>query len=120
MLGWSDKFGRGAGYQEDVGLARNAGLYVENIHAPVHEQNKLSLDNLDGESVFQSYLQCVTDCQVLIEPFKSYHYGRIMTYIFSVLGEKMLRKAAGVEGIVVIGVKKPSTSDLIHAIIYVI
>lgn len=63
MLWWSDKFGRGAGYQEDVRLARNAGLYVENIHAPVHEQNNLSLDNLDGESVFQSYLQCVTDCQ---------------------------------------------------------
>lgn len=62
MLWWSDQFGRGAGYQEDVRLARNAGLYVENIHAPVHEQNNLSLDNLDGESVFQSYLQCVADC----------------------------------------------------------
>lgn len=84
MLWWSDKFGRGAGYQEDVGLARNAGLYVENIHAPVHEQK-----NLDGESVFQSYLQCVTDCQVLIEPLKSYHYGHIMIYIFSVLGKNI-------------------------------
>ncbi len=62
MLWWSDQFGRGAGYKEDVRLARNAGLYVENIHAPVHEQNNLSLDTLDGESVFQSYLQCVTDC----------------------------------------------------------
>ena len=73
MLWWSDKFGRGAGYQEDVGLARNAGLYVENIHAPVHEQNNLSLDNLDGESVFQSYLQCVTDCQVYDIPTMVIH-----------------------------------------------
>lgn len=70
---WSDQFGRGAGYQEDVGLARNAGLYVENIHAPVHEQNNLSLDNLDGESVFQSYLQCVTDCQVYDIPTMVIH-----------------------------------------------
>lgn len=62
MLWWSDKFGRGDGYQEDVRLARNAGLFVENIHAPVHEQNYLSLDNPDGNSVFQTYLQCVEDC----------------------------------------------------------
>jgi len=62
MLWWSDQFGRGNGYQEDVRLARSAGLFVENIHAPVHEQDHLSLDNLSGESVFQSYLQCVEDC----------------------------------------------------------
>lgn len=62
MLWWSDKFGRGEGYQKDAQLARDAGLIVENIHAPVHEQNFLSLDNLDGESVFRSYLQGVEDC----------------------------------------------------------
>jgi len=62
MLWWSDKFGRGDGYQKDVEYARNAGLSIDNIHAPVHEQNFLSLDNLDGESVLQNYLQCVKDC----------------------------------------------------------
>jgi len=62
MLWWSDKFGRGRGYQKDVQFARNAGLYIENIHTPVHQQNYLSLDNLDGESAFQTYLQCVKDC----------------------------------------------------------
>ena len=62
MLWWSDKFGRGTGYQKDVHFARNAGLVVENIHASVHEQNSLSSDNLDGESVFQNYLQNVDDC----------------------------------------------------------
>lgn len=39
MLWWSDKFGRGTDYQKDVQYARSAGLYIENIHAPVHEQN---------------------------------------------------------------------------------
>lgn len=62
MLWWSNKFCRGNGYQEDVHLARNAGLYIENIHAPVHEQNCLSMDNLDGGSAFQTYCQCVMDC----------------------------------------------------------
>ena len=55
MLWWSNQFGRGDGYQEDVRLARRAGLFVENIHVPVHEQINLSLDNLSGEGVFQSY-----------------------------------------------------------------
>ena len=62
MLWWSDKFGRGKGYQADVYFARNAGLYIENIHAPVHEQNGLSMDNSDGDSVFQTYCRCVMDC----------------------------------------------------------
>lgn len=62
MLWWSDKFGRGIGYQKDAQFARNAGLDIENIHAPVHGQDFLSLDNLDGESVFRDYLQCVIDC----------------------------------------------------------
>lgn len=62
MLWWSDRFGRGIGYQRDVQFARDAGLYIENIHAPVHEQNCLSLDNLNGESVFHTYMQCVKDC----------------------------------------------------------
>ena len=39
MLWWSDKFGRGAGYQEDVSLAKKAGLEIENMHTPVHGQN---------------------------------------------------------------------------------
>lgn len=64
MLWWSDKFGRGDGYQQDVQFAREAGLIVENIHTPVHEQNYLSLDKLDGESVFHTYLRCVDDCHV--------------------------------------------------------
>ena len=62
MLWWSDAFGRGPEYRRDAKLAREAGLYVENIHAPVLEQNNLSLNNLDGDQVYQNYLQCVKDC----------------------------------------------------------
>lgn len=62
MLWWSDKFGRGTGYQKDVEYAQNAGLFIENMHAPVHEQNHLSEDTKEGESVVKSYLQCVKDC----------------------------------------------------------
>ena len=63
MLWWSDQFGRGEGYEQDPDLARDAGLQIENIHAPVHEQNDLSMDDLRGEHVFRDYLQCVENCR---------------------------------------------------------
>lgn len=47
----------------------------------------------------------------LIESLKSYHYGRFMTWIFSILGEKMLRKAASVEGIMDGSYQKKYVSD---------
>lgn len=62
MLWWSNGFGRGEGYQEGVNHARNAGLFIENIHTPVLEQNYLSFYNIDGENVLQCYLQCINDC----------------------------------------------------------
>ena len=61
MLWWSDKFGRGEGYEKDADLARDADLRIENIHAPVHEQNSLSLDNEQGNHVFHEYLKCVEE-----------------------------------------------------------
>ena len=62
MLWWSDRFGRGEGYEQDADLARDAGLWIENMHAPVHEQNDLSLENAQGDHVFHDYLQCVEAC----------------------------------------------------------
>ena len=63
MLWWSDRFGRGEGYRKDAGYARDAGLIAENMHAPVHEQNALSKDDLEGESVLRDYLACIDDCR---------------------------------------------------------
>ena len=65
MLWWSDKFGRGRGYQKDVRLAKKAGLEIDNMHTPVHGQNCLSSDNLDMvlntfQSKFAGY--CYDSC----------------------------------------------------------
>lgn len=62
LLWWSDGFGRGDKYREGVQMARNADLFIENIHTPVQYQNDLSLDNLDGIDVFQCYIQCIKGC----------------------------------------------------------
>ncbi len=63
LLWWSDWFGRGEGYEKDADLARDAGLRIENMHAPVHAQNDLSLDNAQGDQVLRDYLKCVDDCR---------------------------------------------------------
>ncbi len=61
LLWWSDGFGRGD-YREGPQLAREAGLYIENIHTPIQNQNNLWLDNQYGEAALDCYLQCVADC----------------------------------------------------------
>lgn len=66
MLFWSDEFGRGeygpGNYRACVGYAREAGLYVENVHAPVGGQQDLWMDTLAGQAVLDCYLQCLEDC----------------------------------------------------------
>lgn len=66
LLWWSDGFGRdrlGQGnYRNGPQIARDAGLFIENIHTPVEMQNDLWSDNLDGEALTDCYLQCVSDC----------------------------------------------------------
>ncbi|MDO4944646.1 MAG: hypothetical protein Q4E74_05540 [Ruminococcus sp.] len=43
LLWWSDGFGRGEDYRRGAELARKSDLIIENIHAPVQEQNDLSI-----------------------------------------------------------------------------
>lgn len=73
LLWWSDGFGRGAHYRDGVQYARNAGLIIENIHTPVQEQDNLSFDNLDGERLYNCYLQCIKDCADLDIPTMVVH-----------------------------------------------
>lgn len=61
LLWWGEGFGRNY-YRNAPLIAREAGLFIENIHAPVENQNDLWLDNLDGETLTNCYLQCAADC----------------------------------------------------------
>lgn len=61
LLWWGEDFGRGD-YRSGPELARKAGLFLENIHAPFDSQNDLWQDNLDGQALADCYLQCIADC----------------------------------------------------------
>lgn len=67
MLWWSEGFGRGK-YRSGARLAREAGLTIENIHAPIEYQNDLWLANLAGEALVNCYLECIEDCSNLEIP----------------------------------------------------
>lgn len=66
LIFWSNEFGRESygtdNFREGAVLAREAGLIIENIHAPVQYQNDLWRDDLAGQSIFDCYLQCLRDC----------------------------------------------------------
>lgn len=83
LLWWSEGFGRGD-YRRGVELARKAGLYIENIHTPIQSQNDLWCDNLDGQAVFDCYMQCISDCSdyeiptmVVHLPEENYPYNEL-------------------------------------------
>lgn len=62
MLLWGRRLGRGSDFRLAPEIAREAGLGVENIHAPTEGQHALWEDSLDGEELFRLYLACLNDC----------------------------------------------------------
>lgn len=62
LLLWADYF------DEDYKLfpeyARNAGLYVENVHAPYMNANAFWEDTISGQEAYQEIVTCVEDCAV--------------------------------------------------------
>ncbi|HBL85342.1 MAG: xylose isomerase [Clostridiales bacterium GWF2_38_85] len=61
LLWWSEYLDRND-YRSGPHIAREAGLFIENIHTPFQVQDNIWLDNLDGEALIECYLQCVKDC----------------------------------------------------------
>ena len=61
LLYWSDEFNN-TDYKHCPEMARDAGLFVENIHTSFDNINDLWLDNLSGDEIVDYLLQCVDDC----------------------------------------------------------
>ena len=61
LMWWSEYLDRND-YRKGPQIAREAGLFIENIHTPFQAQDSLCLANLDGEAANDCYLQCVADC----------------------------------------------------------
>lgn len=61
LLYWSNELGNND-YKQNPELARQEGLFVENVHTPYLTINNLWLDNLSGNEITDYLLQCVDDC----------------------------------------------------------
>ena len=99
LLWWSDGFGRDCygrnDYHNGPQIAREAGLFIENIHTPFQVPKNLWLDNLDGEAVNDCYLQCVADCaefeistMVVHPPDEDYPYNALILDRIKRIAEK--------------------------------
>ena len=62
VLLWWSAFLQREDYRDAPCFAREAGLFIENIHTPFQIQDDIWLDTLDGEAATEQYLQCVRDC----------------------------------------------------------
>lgn len=72
LLWWSELLDRGD-YRNGPQIAREAGLFVENIHTPFQVQDGIWSDTLDGEATMDTYLQCVEDCATFEIPTMVVH-----------------------------------------------
>lgn len=92
LLWWSEGFDRND-YRRGPQLARDAGLFLENIHTPIQNQNKLWLDNLEGDALTDCYLQCVADCAEFEIPTMVVHLPNDK-YPYNVLGVDRVKRIA--------------------------
>lgn len=92
LLWWSEGFDRND-YRRGPQLARDAGLFLENIHTPIQNQNKLWLDNLEGDALTDCYLQCVADCAEFEIPTMVIHLPNDK-YPYNVLGVDRIKRIA--------------------------
>jgi sugar phosphate isomerase/epimerase len=72
VLWWSEAFNR-SDYRLAPPFAREAGLLIENIHAPFESINDLWLDNAAGEDICNVLLRCVEDCTAFEIPAMVMH-----------------------------------------------
>ncbi|MCH5287234.1 MAG: sugar phosphate isomerase/epimerase [Christensenellaceae bacterium] len=61
ILLWADYFD--ADYRDFPAYARQAGLFVENAHAPYQDAGSLWTDTLEGEACAEHIIRCLEDCR---------------------------------------------------------
>lgn len=79
LMWWGEFFGRGKDYRHVPEIARRAGLFIENIHAPtmtedgVRFDEHLWFDDEKGDAAIKCYLQCIADCATFEIPTMVIH-----------------------------------------------
>lgn len=63
LFWWGDEYADYVGDKNFLpGLARNAGLEIENVHAPFYKTNLIWTESVDAEDIVKRYAQCIIDC----------------------------------------------------------
>ena len=90
MIGWRDD-----DRIEKLEKARNAGLLIENIHAPTYNSDNIWLDNLNGEDYMECLLTCIEDCKKYNIPTMVVHISNIVCPVRTVKYDRKWRWVDG-------------------------
>jgi len=95
LVWWNDEFGD-RDFRNNPKLARDAGLFVENMHTPFDKINDLWLDNLNGNDLLEYFLDMVKDCADYQIPTMVMHlsYGKTPPP-FNELGLERVKRIIG-------------------------
>ena len=74
MLWWGED--NGPDYRKQPEYARQTGLFVENIHAPLDDSNHIWEDTAAGQAFFELLLRCVDDCAAFEIPTVVLHASK--------------------------------------------
>ena len=74
LLWWGDEYENETGKKEHLpDLARNAGLFVENVHVPFENVNSLWTETHNTKDVLLQYISCIKDCATYEIPTIVFH-----------------------------------------------
>jgi sugar phosphate isomerase/epimerase len=62
MIHWTDQFD--SDFRSFPDYARDAGLYIDHVHAPHENANAIWRDGLDGEDYCSQIIECIKDCSL--------------------------------------------------------
>jgi len=90
MIGWRD-----ADRKEKLLKARNAGLYIENIHAVAKNAESIWSDNLDGKYYMKCLINSIDDCREYNIPTMVVHLNNgSMPPLLNNIGIERLKRIA--------------------------
>ena len=91
MFWWSDEFGN-PDYRDNPRLARDAGLFVENIHTPFSNVNNLWVDSLEGIAEADLFLRIVDECRDYEIPAMVMHLSQSDPPPYNTLGLDRIKR----------------------------
>ena len=75
LVWWDEEAPKQGNYRKQPEELRRAGLYLENMHSDFGHAGPLWKDSIAGQTTFEYYMMCLTDCGIFEIPTMVMHVG---------------------------------------------